>query len=107
MRAGEHGGGATCVDVMDNAVERFGRGGAGTQQRRKLLEKFLYLGGGRAATVAAVSGLQGLTKELVLALVRVWPKAACRTCCFAFGITESSNFARKSMPMMGVANAAR
>jgi hypothetical protein len=29
---------------MDNPVEWFGRGGAGTQQRRKFLEKFLYLG---------------------------------------------------------------
>jgi hypothetical protein len=54
----------------------------------------------------AVSGLQGLTKELVLALVNVRPEAACRTCCFA-GIIESSNFARKSMPMIGVATAAR
>jgi hypothetical protein len=59
---------------------------------------------GRAATAAAVSGLQGLTKELVLACVRVRPEAACRTYCF---IIESSNFARKSMPIMGVATAAR
>ncbi len=43
-RAIEHGGGATCVDVIDNAVERLGMGGTGTQQRRKFLEKFLYLG---------------------------------------------------------------
>ncbi len=54
----------------------------------------------------AVSGLQGLTKEPVLALVKVWPEAACRTCYFA-SIIESSNFARKSMPMIGVASAAR
>jgi hypothetical protein len=55
---------------------------------------------------AAVSGFQGLTKELVLALVKVRPEAACRTCCFA-GIIESSNFAKKSMPTIGVATAAR
>ncbi len=51
--------------------------------------------------MAAVSGLQGLTKELLLACVRVRPEAACRTCHFA-GIIESSNFVRKSMPIMGV-----
>ncbi len=59
--------------------------------------------GGRPA--AAVSGLQGLIKEMVLALVKVRPEAACRTCCLA-GIIESSNFARKSMPRTGVATAA-
>ncbi len=42
--AGEHGGGTSCVDVMDNAVKRLGRGGTGMQQRRKFLKKFLYLG---------------------------------------------------------------
>ncbi len=62
--------------------------------------------GGRAATAAVVLGVQGLTKELVLALVKVRPEAVCRTCCFA-GIIESSNFARKSMPIIGVATAAR
>ncbi len=36
-RAGEHGGGATCVDVMHNAVERLGRGGDGAQQRWEFL----------------------------------------------------------------------
>jgi hypothetical protein len=65
-------------------------------RRREIREAY---GGGRA-------GLQGLTKELVLAFVRVRPEAACRTCHFA-GIIESSNFARKSMPIMGVATAAR
>ncbi len=65
-----------------------------------------YTWGGRVATAAAVTGLQGLTKELVLALVKVQPEAACRTCCFA-GMIESSNFARKSMPIIGVATAAR
>jgi hypothetical protein len=84
---------------MNNAVERLGRGGAGTQQRRKFLEKFLYLGR------ESGDGGSGLG-ALVLALVRVRPEAACRTCCFA-GIIESSNFARKSKPMMGVATAAR
>ncbi len=68
---------------MYDAVERLGRGGAGT----------------------VVSGLQGLTKELVLALVNVRPEAPCRTCCLA-GIIESSNFVRKSMPRIGVATAA-
>jgi hypothetical protein len=43
-RAGEHGGGTTCVDVMYDAVEQLGRGGAGTQERRKFLKQFLYLG---------------------------------------------------------------
>jgi hypothetical protein len=71
-------------------------GGAalGSQERWKFLEQFLYLGW-------ESSRLQGLTKELVLALVKVWPEAACRTCCFA-GIIENSNFARK-----GVVTAAR
>jgi hypothetical protein len=68
----------------------------------QFLEQFCTWGG-RAATD---SGLQGLTKELVLALVKVRPEAACRTCCFA-GIIESSNFARKYMPMIGVATATR
>ena len=69
LRAGEHVGGATCVNVMYDAVERLGRSGAGTQERREFLEKLWYLGreGGRAATAAAVSGLQELSKELVLA----------------------------------------
>ena len=62
--------------------------------------------GAATATAAAVLGFQGLIKEMVLALVNVRPEAACRTCCFA-GIIESSNFARKSMPMIGVATAAR
>jgi len=60
---------------MAYAMERLGRRGAGAQSRRKFFEEFLYLGG-RAVTAAAVSGLQGLTKELVLACVRVRPEAA-------------------------------
>ncbi len=44
--------------------------------------------GGRAVTAAAVSRLQGLIKEVVLALVKVCPEAACRTCCLA-GIIKS------------------
>jgi hypothetical protein len=47
------------VDVMYDAVERLGRGGAGAQERRKFLEQFLYLGwesgdsgGGLGAPVA-------------------------------------------------------
>jgi hypothetical protein len=43
---------------------------------------------------AAVSGLQGLMKEVVLALVKVRPEAACRTYCLE-GIIESSNFVKK------------
>ncbi len=101
-RAGEHGGGTTCVDVMYDAVERLGRGGAGPQQGRKFLEQFLYLG---RESGDGGGGLGG-PKELVLALVKVRPEAGCRTCCFA-GIIESSNFARKSMPIIGVATAAR
>jgi hypothetical protein len=61
--------------------------------------------GERAATAVEVLGLQGLIKEMVLALVNVRPEAACRTCCLA-GIIESSNLARKSMPRIGVATAA-
>ena len=44
LRAGEHGGGATCVDVVDYSVERLGLRGAGPQQGREFLEQFLYLG---------------------------------------------------------------
>ncbi len=42
-RAGEHGGGATCVDVMHHSVEGLGRGGAWAQQRQELLKQLLYL----------------------------------------------------------------
>ncbi len=52
-----------------------------------------------------VSGLQGLIKGVVLALVKMRPEAACRTCCLE-GSIESSNFAKKSMPRRGVATAA-
>ncbi len=38
--------------------------------------------------------------------MRVRPEAACRTCLLA-GRIESSNFVRKSIPIMGVATAAR
>jgi hypothetical protein len=44
-------------------------------------------------------------KEVVLALVKVGPGAACRTCCLE-GIIESSNFVKISMPGRGVATAA-
>jgi hypothetical protein len=37
LKAGKHRGGATCVGVMYDSVERLGRGGVGTQE-------FLYLG---------------------------------------------------------------
>ena len=61
--------------------------------------------GGRAATAAAVSELQGLIKGVVLALVKVRPEASCRTCCLDW-IIESSNLAKKSMPRRGVATTA-
>ncbi len=41
LGAGEHGGGATCVDVMHKAVERLGEGRAGAQKRRKFFEQLL------------------------------------------------------------------
>ena len=41
---GEHGGGATCVDVVDDAVEGPGRCSIGSQQRQEFFEEFLYLG---------------------------------------------------------------
>jgi hypothetical protein len=41
-------------------------------------------------------------KEVVLALEKVWPEAAGRTCCFE-EIIESSNFAKKSMSRRGMA----
>jgi hypothetical protein len=80
---------------MDDSVERFGRVGAGPQQRRKFLVQLLYL----------VSELHGVTKEEVLALERVRPEAACRTCCFE-GMIERPKFFKKSMPRKGVATAA-
>jgi hypothetical protein len=43
--------------------------------------------------------------EVVLALEKVWPEAACWTCCFE-GIMEIPNFAKKFMPRRGVATAA-
>ncbi len=42
--AGEHGGGATCVDVVDHSVERLGLRGVGPQQGREFLEQLLYQG---------------------------------------------------------------
>ncbi len=50
------GGGPQGGGELGPAVCRLGRGGAGTQQRRKFIEQFCTWGG-RAAT--AVSGLQG------------------------------------------------
>jgi hypothetical protein len=43
---------------MYNAVERLGRGGAGTQQRRDVLEQLLYLWWESGAG-GAVSGSRG------------------------------------------------
>ena len=51
---------------------------------------------------ATVSGLQGLMKEAVLALEKVQPKAACKTCCLE-GMMEMPKVVRKSMPSKGVA----
>ena len=64
--AGEHGGGASCVDVVDHSVEWLGLRGVGPQQGREFLEQLLYLGreGGDGG---AVSELQGLSKEFLLA----------------------------------------
>ncbi len=42
--AGKHGGGATCVDVVNNPVKRLGLRGVGPQQGREFLEQLLYLG---------------------------------------------------------------
>ncbi len=44
-------------------------------------------------------------KEVVLAFEKVQPEAACRTCCFE-GIMEKLDFAKKSLPRIGVATAA-
>jgi hypothetical protein len=49
--------------------------------------------------------VQGLIKEAVLALKKVWPKATCKTCCLE-GIIEKPKCERKSMPRKGVATAA-
>jgi hypothetical protein len=51
-------------------------------------------------------GAPGANKRTGTCLYEGVAEAACRTCRFA-GIIESSNFVRKSMPIMGVATAAR
>jgi hypothetical protein len=91
---GEHGGDATCDDVMHYAVEWLGRGGVWVQQRQKFLEQLLYLWR-ESGDGGSVLGFQWLMKELILALVKVRPQDACRTCCLE-GIIESPNFARNS-----------
>ncbi len=96
------GGGATCVNVMHNALEQFGDGAAIGHSSDGNSLSSCYNCGESAETAAAVSGLQGLMKEVVLAFKKVQPEAACRTCCFE-GIIESSNFAKISMPRRGVA----
>jgi hypothetical protein len=88
---------------MYDAVEQLGRGDAGTQKRWKFLEQFLYLvwesgdgSGGlgapgankRTGTYLGECAAQGRLQDLL------------------FGWDESSNFARKSMPRIGVATAA-
>ncbi len=49
-----------------------------------------------------VSELYGIKKEEVLALEKVRPEAACRTCCFE-GIIERPKCVKKSMPSKGIA----
>jgi hypothetical protein len=91
--------GAALPVSMYYAVEWLGRGGDGNSSSS------FCTWGGRAATTAAVSELQGLIKGVVLALVKVQPEAVCRTCCLD-GIIESSNLAKKFMHRISVATAA-
>ncbi len=51
---------------------------------------------------AVVSELYSIKKEEVLALEKVRPEAACRTCCFE-GIIVRPKHVQKSMPSKGVA----
>jgi hypothetical protein len=77
---------------MHNTVERLGGGqllgAAATGICQEVFEPVVH---GSVATEAAVSGFQGLMKEVVLALGDVWPEAVCRTCCFE-GIIEKPHF---------------
>jgi hypothetical protein len=76
-RVGENRGGTTCVDVMDDSVERYGSGGAGPQQHRKFLEQLLYLGwessdrgGGRVSFETSLDSKQPkLEPKLVVSVV--------------------------------------
>jgi hypothetical protein len=95
---------STCVNVVDDAVKRFGSGGAGPQQLWDFIEQLLYLwwessvgGGGLRAP--------GFNKKAVPALENVQPEAACKTCCLK-GIMKRLKRVRKSMPSKGVATAA-
>ncbi len=69
----------------------------------KFFEEFLYLGRESCDSGGGL-GAPGANKRTGTCLCE--GAAACRTCHFA-GIIESSNFVRKSMPIMGVATAAR
>jgi hypothetical protein len=73
-----------CVKVMLVAVEQF-RGAALGRSSDRNSSSSCFICAGRAATV---SGLQGLVKEMVLALENVGPESGCKTCCFE-GIIES------------------
>jgi hypothetical protein len=90
---------------MDNAVEWLGRGGAGTQQRRKFLKKFLYLGP-ESGDGGGDLGAPGANKRTGTCLGEGAARGRVQDLLFCW-IIESSNFARKSTPMMGVATAAR
>ena len=65
--AGEHGGGATCVDVVDHSVERLGLRGAGPEQGREFLEQLLYLGR-ECGDGGGGLGAPGVIKKIVTCL---------------------------------------
>jgi hypothetical protein len=74
------------------------------QQRREFLEQLLYLWW-ESGDGGSDLGTLGAKKGVVLALVKVRPEAAGRTCCLD-GIIESSNLAKEAMPKIGLATAA-
>ncbi len=92
------------MDVIHDTVERFGGAVLGRISDGNSSRSCCTCGGS-AVAVAAVSGFQGLMKEVVFAFVNVRPEAACRTCCIE-GIIEKPNFVKKSMPRRGVVTAA-
>ncbi len=66
-RVGKHGGGATCVDVVDHSVKWLGRRGAGPQQGREFLEQLLYLGQ-ECSDGGGGLGAPGVIKKIVTCL---------------------------------------
>ncbi len=50
----------TCVDVVDDALNRLGSGGTGPQQRREFLEQLLYLGRESGDGSGGLSGPEAL-----------------------------------------------